>query len=511
MSTQRSDTPRLVFTICKVNPRDSHYEDKNPSLGLIFVDREEPLHYRRVATLMRSPLVVEMMGDFYVGGIFRWKPHEDKRYYWNEPTRPDHHDPAGDEQAIVINQRNWCTPTPQRMPDERLYVMLEGELFRTTAHDLYLECRELHRLIGCDKCPVNRDECVRRHLKFDVGQIPVPGCGLPVFRDFTSEAFEERRKRQQFCVSDIEGEWPYWKTEIEGHVYVPPGVASWSAMRPGRQIHHPFSLAFRDDTIESNRNELSERSKRAAETRNMKRKECTACYFGGKGYRGTALPCEDYAPRWCQHGAWTEEQLIDETLIAFEHQLKLSKFTVREFEQMLAIGGQTLYRPNADETGHWKYVISGLTFHGTTQPNMRIELQRVAADARGGAFHFTSVKEFLPTLSKDLRRIFDEAPTLSREVRAIAAQLTCAQGLAPYVCMQGCIREVQPGISHLRALNGYCVEVGYWLRSYWRSLTITSLLDLYNDRSFRCLPMFDIHRAPKEGVLDFRFHHWPRR
>jgi hypothetical protein len=463
---------------------------------------------------MRSSLVAEVMGDFYVGGIFRWTPHRDYRYYFHEPTHTDHYDAAGSEQAIVINQRNWCTPLPQHMTSARLYVMLEGKLFRTTAYELYCQCKDLQRLIGCDTCKVTRDECVRRHLKFDVGQLPIPGFGLPVFRDFTSEAFENRRRNQQFCMSDIEDEWAYWKTEIEGHVFIPPSLAAFTAVQPGRQVRHPFSLSFRDDTIEYNRKELSARSKNAAATRRTKQKECTKCYFGGTGYGNTPLPCGSYEPRWCTHGAWEEEQLIDTTLRAFEARLHEASFTMRQFEQMLALGGQTLYLPNSDKTGHWKYVVSGLRFGYTGKRDDRLsaEFQRVAAENRGETKYFNALDDFLRHLPPHLRRIFDEAPSLSRETLAVAAQLTCARALAPYVCTTGCFREVQPGISHLHVSGEYApVEVGYWVRSYWRSMSISSLEGLCDNRSFKCLPMFDIHKAPKSGVEHFRFTHWPRR
>lgn len=494
------EIPRLVFTVTRATARHSYYEDRNPSLGLIFVDRKEPLHHRRVSALMRNPLVVEMMGDFYVGGIFRWQPHT---IQWDEDAACRHYNASGVEQAIVINQRNFCTPTPHQAPNTRLYIMLEGALLRTTAHDLYIECRELHRLIGCHKCPVAIDECVRRHLKFDVGQAPLPHCGLPVFRDFTSEAFEERRKQQQFRVSDIEGDWQYWKTEIEGHVYIPPSLPGYHAVKPGRQISTPFGLSFRDNTIESNQKELSERSTRAAATRRTKRTECTKCYLGGEGYRGTPLPCSKYAPCFCEHGAWTEEQLLDETLGQFEHQLMRSNFTWRDFERMLAVGGEIFYHNRC------KFVVAGLTFqHGSS---LKIAIRRVAAGYRDVASYFSSIDEFLPHLPENLRRIFDEAPPLSRNLCAVAAQLTCARALAPYSCAYA-FCQAQPHISHLRvARSGVAVEVGYWLRSYWRSLSISSLSDLYSHRSFNCLPMFDVHYAPKKGVLDFRFVHWPRR
>jgi hypothetical protein len=177
---------------------------------------------------------------------------------------------------------------------------------------------------------------------------------------------------------------------------------------------------------------------------------------------------------------------------------------VRDFEQLLALGGQTLY------IDRLKYVIRGFDFDHVNPSVAKIRLLRVAAKIRGNSRDFGTLKELWPFLKPDLRRIFDEAPTLDRTTLAIAAQITCAKALKSYVCGggHGYYMQVQPEISHVKTCSNAYVEMGYWLRSYWRDVTVSSLDDLYC--RFDCLPMFDIHNAPASGVLNFRYAHWPR-
>lgn len=509
-----SEVPARIFTVCRVvgdrERRYSYSMEQNPRVGFAFLDHTEPLTPRTTSRLMRHDTVREALGAFYVGGLLR---------YNSQAYLPSDAPLSTLEQnnIIVINQVNCGTPGARNENNTRLYVMYHGELLRTETDEVHNACRELHRLMGCDRCPKTLDECMRHNARFEEGQTVLPETGLTPFKDFLSERFIAERERQQFRWSDVkdlleERQWRYWKTEIEGFTLVPPALLSPDAMRPGRRLELPHNLVFSTGDVQANREAMRNRSIGAASTRRIIRTECSKCYFGGGRFRNMETPCHHTYAKHCNHGAWTKEQVIDETLLAFESHLERSDFTMRNFEQALALGGEIFYmRENENDLRPVKWGVRGFTAESATssRPRARLTLFRAAREARGEARDYRSVRAFREALPENLRVRFDHAPSLSRETLAIAAQATCARAVKSYVSgyyFQHC----QPAVSDVRVspYRTHLVDVGYWMATYERNQTLSSLSDAYH--FFDGMPMFSITQAPKGGVLDFRFHYWPR-
>jgi hypothetical protein len=233
--------------------------------------------------------------------------------------------------------------------------------------------------------------------------------------------------------------------------------------------------------------------------------ECTKCYFGGYGYKKTPSPCDKWRPRNCEHGAWTEAQLLEATIPPFEARLKEDGYTLRQFEQLLAITGKEIKLPLGEDGRLVKGVVSRLVFsrpEGRTQ----VGLCRTGIKNRG-VLDQRTLDDVLSMLPDDLRRIFDEAPTLSPMTLATAIHATVCNSVKPYVCMAGCCRSVAPHISHVAVHHEWQgVEVGYWTTTYWREFHFKDLEAL--QQYYGNLTAFTIARDA--GDVDFRYSVWPR-
>lgn len=510
MSRRRPEIPDRVFTVCRVlsaedQERRYSYDRDNPSAGFIFTDRKEPLHPRITSRLMRNEAIREALGPYYVGGEYRWSPGN-RSAFGNSPSASYMmSDPRGMEHGIVINQANWCTPSARNEHDARLYIMDDGELIHTSTDVLYDHCRELHRLMGCDKCPKSSDQCTRVNSKFGHTQLTLPDVVSP-YRDFRSDRFLTQRAHAQFHWEDFKDlEWKYWQTEIEGFLLIPPGLAAGGSLRPGQSLEHPYELRLQGDALRSAREAMSLRAQEAAKTRRTKQQHCEKCYFGGR-YGA----CYQHAPKWCKHGAWTEAQVIDLTLDAFKVHLERNGLTVRQFEQVLAISGETFYM-TAPRWGssHYKVVVRGFTAESATGEfaKARFTLLRVGGDERGTPLDFTRTEEFLAVLPENLRRTYENARSLPRETLALAAQATCARAVKSYPNYY--FQRVEPQVSDVCVRGAQSlVQVGYWVKSYWRNHVLSSMSDVHS--FFGALPMFSITQADFEGGELIRYHYWPR-
>lgn len=501
---KRRDTPTHAFVRVQVPGRGAagqNHRTVSPYRGLVFADLDadapmtEAWSYEVIPRLMKHPQVAAAFGGYYVGSFYRWNPTPPGRnVYRTSLYRSD-----GACGGVAINPFGDGVARGGLSANVPLWLMINGTLFETTSQEIHDQCLELHKLIGCEKCPHTEDVCLRRTLSFPQDEPLLHRAGVGRDHDVTSEAFELRRAEHQRHECDVD-DWVPWKTQIDEFVLLPSVYASGDA-RPGADLPVLGQLSFLD--INAVRDELSARATAAAKTRNTKQKECTRCHLGGKGYKNTAIPCDKYAPRHCEHGAWSKEDLIKYSIEGLRAQLDSAGLTMRQFEQMLALGGEVFpWRPkNATRTQEW--VVGGFrhTYVSVSSPFLRgtqVRVTRTARKYRDEPLDI-SLDTLMALLPEELRRKYDEAPEVSEETLAIAAQLSCIGMIKSYSgAYQGGYQSVQPNISHYVARTYGGVEVGYWLQSYWRNFTLSSLDDVY--ARFDQLPMFNAHNVAKGNV-----------
>lgn len=449
------------------------------------------------------------MGEFFMAGPFSWTTKSHVREPWKAGDPPaEYCDDDGDNRGILVSQRPIYMPDCRRHPRTPLWVYVDGVVHKFTVEVMYRKCRRLHRLMGCWRCPDVGEACLRAHLDIPWPQPPLPGLGDPHI-DMTAERFQDFLQRQQLTWDYVRDSFVPWKDQAAGYTYIPPLSASTNPTRPGEHVNQPWQLDFQ--TLEGARKELRDRSKAGAKTRRTKKKECTTCFFGGTGYGMTPMPCDKYRPRGCKHGAWTTDQVMAATIPPFKAALKEAGYTMRQFEQVLAIAGLPFRLPT-ENGGYAKWIVSKLSFNvKETNPHkhrVKVLLKRVSRGNRGEWEYLQDIYAMWKLLSPDLRRRFDEAPELSQEIIAVAIHMVVCHTVKPYICMQGCYREACPDISHV-AVRGHLhlVEVGYWMTTYWRDMTFSSIESIAE--YFKGgLPGINLSRYPDD--TGFNFNVWPR-
>lgn len=505
MSTQSSDLPSRVFTWCELPARyyDRYISARSAWVALIFVDRDEPSQaVKDLPRLMQHRYVRDVMEELYVGGSFRWTPNHRTWLGWGGPA--DYQSDNGSEYGVIISQRLLFLPDSRRICNASVYVMVQGLLHHYTVDELVEPCRQVYRLMRCEKCPEAGEVCLAKRLRVPLPQPSLPGLG-DSHLDWTSDALQEGLARQQATWDSLKDYFTPWKDDVEGYVYIPPALASGNPSRPGLTVEPPHHLDFHE--IESARDALSARSRAGIETRRVKRQECPKCYFGGTGYRGSVMPCSTYRPRNCRHGAWTEEQALRHTTEPFLALLTSTGFQREDFQGILGISGIPFRRPTK-EGGYAKWIVSKLDTPSPPDKRVRIRLKRVSRDHRHESEDLDDLAALWRVLPSNLRRTFQEArnaPALEPQLLATAIQLTACHTIKPYTCMRGCIREAQPDISHIAA-KGWRIEVGYWLTTYWRTMHFTDLLSVFN--YFEGLPVFRITHEDED--LSYTYSVWPR-
>ena len=497
-----SEIPDRVFTVYQTPVRESnyYYSCRSTWASFIFVARGgSELTADDLANIMGDPRLRELLGSFYMGAPFQWTM---QRYGYLSPSGTGD---EGDEQGLLVSQQPFYLPDGRHHPSKPLFVVCDGVLHRFAAHDIYQSCRDLYRLMGCHKCPDAGATCLRRHLLIPLKQPPLPGLGESPHIDLQSDRVQEAIRNVQLTWDDVKETLRSGDT-IAGFTYISPVLANNNPTRPGATIDAPHALSFQD--LEGAREALSARTQAGVNTRRTKRVECTKCYFGGYGYKDAPSPCDQWRPRRCRHGAWTEAQVLEATIPPFEQQLKKDGYSIREFEQLLAITGRQTVLPLGKGGRRVKGIVSRLSFSGAgdfQNPKTCVVLRRTSAKNRYVQVR-KSLNEVLTILPEDLRRIFDEAPSLPPTLLATAIHATVCHSVKPYICMAGCCRQVTPYISHVAVHNEWeGVEVGYWMTTYWREFHFKDpekLQQYYGD-----LTAFDIGDAP-DG-LGFRFDVWP--
>lgn len=501
MSTMPPEIPARVFTAYKMprfyGTRHYGFSDSDPWVGLIFVARNAILGVPDLEQVMWDPVIRRVMGDFYMGGPFRWSPRRSS-YSWRESIPFDHYDATGTHNGLLIAQQPVLLPDCRRNPNTPFYIVTQKRMYRQTVYDMYCNCRDLYRLMGCDRCPAVGETCLYRHLRLLLPQSSLPGFGDDCL-DMTSDAFQNSLLRQQLRWGDVKDTFKSGKSKVAGYTYISPVLASLNPTCPRCSIDVPYALDF--ESLEDAQAKLRGRAIISAETRRTKRVECTKCYFGGTGYGNTPAPCDKYRPRSCRHGAWTEAQIVQATVPPFERHLRLSGLSMRDFYCVLAVAGKPFRQPT-ENGGYAKWIVSRVIL--ATTPS-GILLKRISRTHRNTS-EIVGLSELLRILPDDLRRIFDETPKLSPEMTATAIQLSVCNTVRPYTCMAGCVREVAPDISHVCAVGTTCIEVGYWLTTYWRTMRFSGLESVAN--YFQGLPAFNI--SNEEEDLAFQWRVWPR-
>lgn len=502
--------PDRVFTAYSMPTayRNSYIRADNPPVGFIFVNRHtidrdyfaNEQCTKDLDAILTDPLIKQLMGPFYVGSLCKWTPSA-AGHYWQSKPQPMYHR-EGLHHGIIVSQQLMFLPDcnqPLKLP---LHVALDHMLHRYTLDDVYQSCRDLRRLIGCDRCTDAGTTCMMQNLQVPLAQPPLPTLGSD-YLDMRSDSFVERMQAHQLYWDEVQETLQPWKDVIAGYTYVSPTLTNYNALQPGATITEPVSLDFGD--LDAVHQSFKERTQAGVKTRRTKRVECSKCYCGGTGYKNTPIPCSQWNPRYCEHGAWTKEQLIDATIPPYVQRLSEIGFSLADFYGILAIAGKPFRRPT-ENGGHAKWIVRKIAdANRYTHSPSGIQLLRTARGYRSVS-ELVSLKELWQIIPEDLRRTFTEAPTLTPELTAVAMQVSTCNSIRPYICVAGCIREVTPTISHVTTCGPHIIEVGYWVTTYWRTMRFNDLVSVLN--YFEGMLAFRITKKTED--LGFEFNVWPR-
>jgi hypothetical protein len=461
--------PDAIFTAVGVK-RDTNrwawkYQE-NPPVGLIFVHRRKTLQWP-VEAIMNHEIVRDMMGPIFFAGPYIWD--------------------TGDH-ALLVSSRADYTVDPVRKLNSTVWVSIDGQIQRHSIFNVYKSCRQLTRLMGCDRCPMRGEQCMQQNLK-----IPLPQPALPGMGDQHLD-WDKNPERYESSYKDLEDYLASRKTKIAGYLYAPPRLFANEGIRPGFLVPRVEDVDIQG--IGGMETEFSERSEAAAKTRNFKRTECTKCFMGGTGYADRPIPCNQWHPRQCDHGAWTKDEVIQLTLPPFKAALASGPrpMSLREFLGVLSIAGEEFWVKEYDDddkkyVGRYKYIVGRVQFqsHGC----QGIEVTRSACNLRCSD-GLVNVPEMLKLLPENLRRKFHEPVELDDEMLTVAVHLTACQQMKPY--STGYFYYTA-STSHVAAHHSKCIELGYWGCSFWRTSTFRGLRDL--SAEFEGLPgLHVLHKYP---------------
>jgi len=396
--------------------------------------------------------------------------------------------------------------------DETPFFLVQHEqLYRTSKQEIHDRCFHMQKLIDCDRCSWAGDRCV--HTFRRPGSIANGYNSKQLRLPFDVENF--------FCVDDgfvarcidnhlEKDEWyerklRTWKTRIAGYIYIPPTAVNDEPLRPDSQaIIHPFNANFTG--LEQTKDAFSERSAAAKKTRTFKEQQCTKCYFGGVGYGKSPLPCNPYAPRYCKHGIWDEEEIKNTTLRIAKASLASSALTLEDVWRVARIAGIQFKKPSEVTGRKCEWYVSRI-LDERVKEGVQIVAMRTALDARGVCKHFSTLNELRAWLPDWLAAELDNVKPLVEEELALWLQVAAARTGKTYSYFFSTDRscgfaECQPPVGCVRFDNYGSVAVEYRLSRERRISHFSSFKDVVEH--FGDLQLFPIrHQTTVENVSTF--------
>lgn len=435
-----SEELRRVVTVCAGAWSGRHYDDgDSDTLALLFCDRKRSLTRAEQMALMFHKDVQDVFGDFYYGVEVEFEKSGRSWYGGSRNTEPE-----GRPSMFYIVGGGQGLYVLQGDDDRPFFLVRDGYIFESTWQSVHDRCRLMQKFVEDNKgclCTWKGDRCVHTwHTPGAVGKKPNGAQARFDFMD-VSVMFrpDDTWVREKTYALDKD-EWndykvlhrtKNWKSTLGGHVVIPPTAANSDHLKPSaKAIRLPFHCNF--SQLEEAQDDFSNRTSAGADTRRTIHKECRHCYFGGEWgpYSGstkkTVHPCNKWTPKYCKHGAWTEERLVKYTLERFEAGLKKrSQFTLKDAWVVAQLAGIP-FKIVAGQTKRkreWQICRISEEYQGQADQSVRILVSRTARDARDLTLKFVSMaelKEFLPEFMLEQLKEVSKKP-IDREALALWA------------------------------------------------------------------------------------------
>jgi hypothetical protein len=334
--------------------------------------------------IMRHEDLRRIFEDYYYGMTVEYEPARFHYYRSGEKTRdfpPVFFVVKGGQGLYAIGD------------EQPFFIMQRDKLYETTKKGLFDRCVLMQKWVDCATCTWQGDRCVHTFMRPDaVGEAPLNETqlafefyyGLPQFDDTFIERLYPLHEddwneiREEYRIKN-------WYTKIADFTFVPPIAVHENPLHPGiKVIRPPYHANF--SGLEHTQGALSDRSAAARKTALRKAKECTQCYFGGTvpvygspTDRRRPSSCNQYAARYCEHGAWTEEQLVNYTLKIAQQALQRGPFSLEDVWRIGRIAGIPFKRKDADTGGRCEWQVAKIV---DDRSRIAIRLGRTARNMR---------------------------------------------------------------------------------------------------------------------------------
>jgi hypothetical protein len=410
----------------------------------------------------------------------------------------------------MINSFPHFLPTANELDSEVIYLKHDHVVHRISVADLVDRCFHLHRLMGCETCPHIGYTCLLDHhggKPNHTWRKDSPQLYFPFFEDFQLPSAQEFDAKW-FDLDDWRDlRFKNWKSQFAYYTVVPPLATAHHPTTPGTpSFRLPYEHDFRD--MEGAQEDLSSRAREGVATRKTRREQCTKCYFGGSTtFRGhtTNHACTKYSPRWCKHGAWTQEELTRVTLAYTEEALAKSNFTLNDLWLVAHVAGIGFPKRNPDTNRNREWVISRLDAVGEAQ-KLKVIARRTGRGSWYETVELDSAKAVYAFLSKGTRLVWDEAKKKKRDDDQLAlwlqlASLRHGKSYSFYwsskkgdACGFG---SCAPLVGYV-SLHSYGAHVQLWLSNEKRDVYLGDFQEMFN--RYEQLPLFNMWQPLKDTL-----------
>jgi len=511
MRTSKTSIPDLdrVVTICA--GKETRYSQSTSRLGLVFCDRTRDLTRTEQINIMLDKEVREIFGDYFYGMLITFEP---AKYYYHNSVHKARDFPqafyvvAGGEGLFAIG-------------DEVPFFIMQGDkFFETTRKELFMRCALMQKWIGCNTCSWQGDRCTFTFRKEDpVTDAPPLTAQLPFAfmhgRPSWDDSFLERIQYLDF-EDWKERQVRTWRDTLAGFTYVPPAAGHGNPLQPGlNAIQAPFQVNF--SGVEDVQGMFSDRSAAGRKTALFKIRECSQCYFGGTVRRYNSektrpTSCNQYAPRHCNHGAWTEERLHAYTMELATKAIKTrSPFSMEEVWRIARVAGIP-FQVKDPRTGCKREWQVGRLVDSGERISIQLTRTSMSSDARGDHRNVHSLEELRTFVPDFLWEHFQQTePPINEDQFALWLQLTSARHGRSYSFFYSTKKHCgygnyTPSIHSVRLDTYGSVEYETVMSRQRRKVRLRTFSDMYHH--FGNLLLFGIH--DREPVQNPKFDTWVR-
>jgi len=481
---------RYAVTVCAASPARM-----STAIGLIFVDLDNLLKdptEEDISRILMHDDLLRIFGTAYWGGAVSWCAERSSPYGFQRTRIPDH-------RGVFVSTNNEKFGKAG-LTDAVYYLRNSTLLVRASTADAFDTCTHLMKIIGCERCTVKPYNCIPDNLP---AQVP-----LTASKDLVENASQlalphvashvERVPRSLFATywSELDAhimdydDWQalklkHWKANVAGYTVISPQATSALAPAPDVKSVRPLhEHTFRD--VEDVRKRLSERAVDGAATRKTIREQCAKCYLGSTSYTKKPRPCFLWRARYCEHGAWSEERLVDYTLEHFERALAETPFDLESMWRVAWVSGAFFKHTSPHTQRPQEWVISRL--QTTVQTPVAVVAARTSQEARGETQYLESPADVYAFLDEALQARWDAAPPIDRARFATWVHPAVTREGLSYALGGGMFGSYAPAVGWV-CLDRYSgVEVCWWTSRKIRTVSFQNLKEVYN--YYADLPFF---------------------